>query len=176
MSVMRRIAMPNALSALLPLALLAACDKATHVIHRFSSEQIRVAPQLELRVEGFGTWTSLRTGDSVVFVSGSPYVIEVRVRGSVEEVHLTSLVITDTTSGDSVVIGRWDTDAVDWSDSARVFALRDGVDLPPGAKTIHGVIRVGALADTSSHSFSGVLRYDVRAERRSRVLERMRGI
>jgi hypothetical protein len=152
------------------------CEKATRQFHAFSTLEADIAQGLHVSVNAYGSWETRSEGDSVVHVSASPYVIEVRVRGGGESVAITSFQITDPSEGSSVSIDDWGTQTFSQDDAAMVFANRTGVTLSPSSKTVLGEIRVGVGADASVHTFSGRLEYEYREDQKNRFLQRIRGI
>lgn len=166
----------NVCAALLSITLVNACDRATHTVHSFTSSEMEAGRGASVAVNAYGTWQSVLSGDSTIFVSGSPYVLEVRVGGVSSAVQLGALVIRNSASGESVTVADWDSGSFDRSDSAWVFALRRGIQIAPGDKRVSGVLRVENGADSLMLHFDGVLTYALKVDRRSRLLERLRGI
>lgn len=154
------------------------CAVATRRMHSFSEMVVAVTPAIQVSVNAYGTWSTLPDTDSVVHVSGSPYVLEIRVRGAGDAVMITAFRISEAGTDSSVSVTRWGSPAFDPSDSSMVFGNRTGVSLSPSSKEITGKIRIepGTSGGALELSFTGLLEYQYREDTRNSFLERLRGI
>jgi hypothetical protein len=136
---------------------------------------MEITPALELTIDAYGSWTTPADDGTVIYRSGSPYIIEVRVRGATAPVAITSLTITNEV-GSVESVENWEAPAHDPSDSSVVIADRRGVDLSPSTQAVIGQLQIGVGGGARLYDFSGVLEYEYREDKKNRLLQLLRGI
>ncbi len=160
----------------LAVMLVAACERASQRLHTFVPADIQVTPTVHVSVRAYGNWATVGRGDSVIYLQGSPYVIEVRVYGAGRDVELGELFLTDSMSGTEQRIADWQTRAMDPGDSSVVFAHRTGVQLHAVTHGVRGTVNRGSGSDTSWYRFEGTLAYRFEERSVNAMLERLRGL
>lgn len=163
-------------SVVLSIGVTAACSKVKHERHTFIPASVEAGESVGITLSAFGSWSRQTRTDTVIEVSGSPYILELRVHGLGQSVSGVDLIVHDSLSQRADTFVTWDVKAWDPADSTMVFAIRKGVTLAPRTHYFSGRVRVTGGDDSENRSFAGTLRDSLLVEQRNRLTERLRGL
>lgn len=154
-------------------AAIVGCGSVEYQQRSFEELSLEVRPGIRLTVNALGTWRQMPRDSGRIEVSGAPYTIDLRIQGP-PQVTMEDFALIDSSVGDSLQVTEWDPPVR--RGELTLFVNRSGIHLPARDQWVEGRLIIGSGETSDSIRFSGILGYRHKVERRSRLLEAIRGI
>lgn len=152
------------------------CGRSLEVRHEFIPLEVKVDDSTVVAVFAHGSWTYVRTADSVYSLRGSPFTLEIQLKETAERIDGAVAVLHDSTGAEVAMIHDWRL-VPPARDTDYSIAVADSVALPYEPISIMVTLSI-VRTDNSTRTvkFAASLTHHSRTVRPFKLLQVLRGV